>query len=185
MKALEYAPNPDTHPHTFAWWSIASRYAPAAMNSWPAAPTGTIAPKGAAKPQKAASQPKKDAKPKKEVKKADKKEAEGSDSDPNFDPFASADEDGEEAKKSLKEAASKSTKAKKPPPIAKSLVILEVKPWGPETDLDKLGKKICEEIVMDGLVWKTEFKKEPIAYGVHKIVIGCVVEDEKVSVDDL
>lgn len=69
--------------------------------------------------------------------------------------------------------------------IAKSLVILEVKPWGKEIDLDVLGKKICEEIVMDGLVWKTEFKKEPVAFGVYKIVIGCVVEDEKVSVDDL
>ena len=36
---------------------------------------------------------------------------------------------------------------------------------------------------MDGLTWKTEFKKEPIAYGVSKIVIGAVVEDEKVSTD--
>ena len=38
---------------------------------------------------------------------------------------------------------------------------------------------------MDGLFWKTEYKKEPIAYGVNKLVIGCVVEDEKVSTDDL
>jgi translation elongation factor EF-1beta len=38
---------------------------------------------------------------------------------------------------------------------------------------------------MDGLFWKTEYKKEPIAYGVHKLVIGCVVEDAKVSTDDL
>ena len=36
---------------------------------------------------------------------------------------------------------------------------------------------------MDGLTWKTEFKKEPIAYGVFKIVIGAVVEDAKVSTD--
>ena len=38
---------------------------------------------------------------------------------------------------------------------------------------------------MDGLLWKTETKKEPIAYGVHKLIVGCVIEDEKVSVDDL
>jgi translation elongation factor EF-1beta len=38
---------------------------------------------------------------------------------------------------------------------------------------------------MDGLLWKTEYKKEPIAYGVHKLIVGCVVEDEKVAVDDL
>jgi translation elongation factor EF-1beta len=36
---------------------------------------------------------------------------------------------------------------------------------------------------MDGLAWKTEYKKEPIAYGVFKIVIGAVVEDLKVSTD--
>merc|ERR1712183_482220 len=73
----------------------------------------------------------------------------------------------------------------KPKPVARSLVIWEVKPWGPETDLDALGKKILTEVKMDGLEWKTEFKKEPVAFGVFKIVIGCVVEDEKVSVDDI
>lgn len=38
---------------------------------------------------------------------------------------------------------------------------------------------------MDGLFWKTEYKKEPIAYGVQKLVVGCVIEDDKVAVDDL
>jgi len=38
---------------------------------------------------------------------------------------------------------------------------------------------------MDGLTWKTEFKKEPVAFGVFKIVIGATVEDEKVSTDDV
>jgi translation elongation factor EF-1beta len=38
---------------------------------------------------------------------------------------------------------------------------------------------------MDGLVWKQDCKKEPIAYGVHKLIVGCVIEDEKISVDDL
>ena len=40
-------------------------------------------------------------------------------------------------------------------------------------------------IELDGLFWKTEYKKEPVAYGIYKLVIGCVVEDEKVSTDDL
>jgi translation elongation factor EF-1beta len=38
---------------------------------------------------------------------------------------------------------------------------------------------------MDGLFWKTEYKKIPIAFGVEKILIGCVIEDLKVSADDL
>merc|ERR1712166_730111 len=97
------------------------------------------------------------------------------------------EEDVAAAKKALddkaKEAAAK--KAAKPKPVAKSLVIFEVKPWGPETDLDALGAKILAEVKMEGLQWKTEFKKEPVAYGVFKIIIGCVVEDAKVSVDEL
>ena len=38
-------------------------------------------------------------------------------------------------------------------------------------------------IEMDGLFWKTEWKKEPVAYGIFKIVIGATIEDEKVSTD--
>ena len=37
---------------------------------------------------------------------------------------------------------------------------------------------------MDGLLWKTEYRKEPIAYGLFKLIIGFVIEDEKVSVDE-
>ena len=111
--------------------------------------------------------------------------------DDEFDPFADDGEDdaGEEDEqaKRLQKIADEVNKNKKPKKvvIAKSLVILEVKPWGPETDLDKLGKKILKEVAMDGLVWKSEFKKEPVAFGVFKIIIGCVIEDDKVPMDDV
>jgi elongation factor 1-beta len=59
-----------------------------------------------------------------------------------------------------------------------------VKPYEAETDLDALFKKIVE-IQMDGLLWKQDYKKDPIAYGVCKLVVGCVIEDAKVSADDL
>ena len=85
----------------------------------------------------------------------------------------------------MKETVDKQKKTKKPAPVAKSLVVLEVKPWGPDVDLDTLGKRIYTEIKQDGLFWKTEFKKEPVAFGVFKIVIGMTIEDDKVSVDDL
>lgn len=68
--------------------------------------------------------------------------------------------------------------------IAKSILIFDVKPWGTEVDLDNLAQEILK-IELDGLVWKTEYKKEPIAYGIHKLCIGCVIEDDKISVDDL
>ena len=59
-----------------------------------------------------------------------------------------------------------------------------MKPYEAETDLDALFTKIIA-IEMDGLQWKQDNKKEPIAYGVYKLVVGCVIEDEKVAVDDL
>ncbi len=59
-----------------------------------------------------------------------------------------------------------------------------MKPYEAETNLDELAKQIIA-IEMDGLFWKTEYKKAPIAYGVEKLIIGCVIEDEKVSADDL
>jgi len=84
-------------------------------------------------------------------------------------------------KKKGEEAAKKK---KKPAPVAKSLIVWEVKPWGEDTDLQALADKIIA-IQMDGLMWKTEWKKEPVAYGIFKIVIGATVEDEKVSTDDV
>ncbi len=66
--------------------------------------------------------------------------------------------------------------------MAKSIIVWEVKPWGEETNLDELAAEILK-INMDGLNWKTEYKKEPIAYGVFKLIIGAVVEDAKVSTD--
>ena len=45
--------------------------------------------------------------------------------------------------------------------------------------------KAILNIQQDGLYWKSEYKKEPVAFGIYKLVIGVTVEDEKVSVDDL
>jgi len=81
-----------------------------------------------------------------------------------------------------KEADAKAAKPKKAPPAAKSLIVWEVKPWGEETDLEALADKILA-IDMDGLSWKTQWKKEPVAYGVFKIQIGATIEDAKVSTD--
>jgi len=38
---------------------------------------------------------------------------------------------------------------------------------------------------MDGLVWGVDCKKVPVAFGIFKLMVACVVEDEKVSVDDV
>jgi translation elongation factor EF-1beta len=137
----------------------------------------------AMKPQDVSKLPKvevvaKPAAPAQEEKKAD---------DDDFDPFADEEED-EEAEKAkmerMKEIAKTAKNYGKAKPVAKSIIVWEVKPWGEETDLDEMAKLILA-IEQDGLVWKTEYKKEPIAYGVYKLVIGATVEDEKVSTDDI
>jgi len=94
------------------------------------------------------------------------------------------DEDDGEAAKAAAAAATASTKKVKKVVIAQSLVMFEIKPYDSDTNLDNLAKTILE-IKMDGLYWKTQYRKEPIAYGIEKLIIGVTVEDEKVSVDDL
>uniref|UniRef100_A0A2S2R0L4 Elongation factor 1-beta n=1 Tax=Sipha flava TaxID=143950 RepID=A0A2S2R0L4_9HEMI len=76
---------------------------------------------------------------------------------------------------------------KKRPPkkvvIAKSSIVLDVKPWDDETDMKQLEQQV-RTIVMDGLVWGAS-KLVEIAFGIKKLQIMCIVEDDKVSVDAL
>jgi glutathione S-transferase/translation elongation factor EF-1beta len=76
-------------------------------------------------------------------------------------------------------------KKKKKVVIAMSLVMLEVKPLDDTTNLDDLAKYIFANLTQDGLFWKTEYKKEPVAFGIFKLIIGFSLEDDKVSVDNV
>lgn len=38
---------------------------------------------------------------------------------------------------------------------------------------------------MDGLVWGEGIKIVPLAFGVSKLQISCVIDDDKVQVDDI
>ncbi|PIC31766.1 hypothetical protein B9Z55_012350 [Caenorhabditis nigoni] len=112
-----------------------------------------------------------------------KEEAAGDD---DFDLSGSEDDEEDEEKKKIFEerlAAYAEKKAKKAGPIAKSSVILDVKPWDDETDLEEM-EKLVRSIEMDGLVWGGG-KLLPIGYGIKKLQIITVIEDLKVSVDDL
>uniref|UniRef100_A0A0K0CTM8 Elongation factor 1-beta n=1 Tax=Angiostrongylus cantonensis TaxID=6313 RepID=A0A0K0CTM8_ANGCA len=71
----------------------------------------------------------------------------------------------------------------KPGPIAKSSVILDVKPWDDDTNLKEM-ENLVRGIEMDGLVWGGS-KFIPVGYGIKKLQIISVIEDDKVSVDDL
>ncbi|CAI4222289.1 unnamed protein product [Auanema sp. JU1783] len=105
--------------------------------------------------------------------------------DDDIDLFGSDDEDDAEKQKIVAERlkAYNEKKSAKPGPIAKSSVILDVKPWDDETDLAKMEENV-RSITMDGLVWGGG-KLIPIGYGIKKFQIICIIEDLKVSVDDL
>merc|ERR1712113_436548 len=74
-------------------------------------------------------------------------------------------------------------KAKKPALIAKTSVLLDVKPWDDETDMDAMLKEV-KSVEMDGLVWGAH-KLIPVGYGINKLQVMCTVEDEKVSIEEL
>lgn len=160
--------SPETHPFAFAWFCLVSKFTDSVRDSWSAAAAGGKAAKGGKKGGKKEA-------PKKEEKPAD---------DDDMDLFGSDNEEDAAAAKAAVEAAKKAKKPKKVV-IAMSLVMLEVKPLDDTINLDDVAKKLFAEIIMDGLFWKTEYKKEPVAYGIFKLIVGFSLEDEKVSVDDI
>jgi len=101
------------------------------------------------------------------------------------DLFGDDDDDGEAAKKAAAAAKDANKKKAKKPVIAMSIVFLEVKPLDDTIDLDKLAPKLFSEIKQDGLFWKTEYKKVPVAFGIFKLIVAFSCEDEKTSVDDI
>ncbi|XP_063183733.1 elongation factor 1-delta isoform X4 [Chroicocephalus ridibundus] len=120
------------------------------------------------------------------AKKVEPAAAEEDDDDDDIDLFGSDDEeeDQEAAKvreERLRQYAEK--KAKKPGLIAKSSILLDVKPWDDETDMAKM-EECVRSVHMDGLVWGAS-KLVPVGYGIKKLQIQCVVEDDKVGTDIL
>jgi len=104
----------------------------------------------------------------------------------DFELFGDDNEEDDAEAERLKQERVKAyedKKAKKPVLIAKSNIILDVKPWDDETDMVEL-EKCVRSIEMDGLLWGSS-KLVPLAYTIKKLQISCVVEDDKVSVDDL
>ncbi|GAA5893784.1 hypothetical protein JCM6882_003094 [Rhodosporidiobolus microsporus] len=103
----------------------------------------------------------------------------------DVDLFGSDDEVDEEAEalKAKRVAEYQAKKANKPKTVAKSLVTLDVKPWDDETDMAAMEAAI-RAIEKPGLVWGLS-TLVPVGYGVSKLQMSLVVEDELVSTDSL
>jgi elongation factor 1-beta len=115
--------------------------------------------------------------------KAPEKEAEEDDDD--VDLFGSDDEVDEEAERIKAERLAEYNKKKagKVKPAAKSIVTLDVKPWDDETNMDELKANVLS-IEKEGLVWGAS-KLVAVGFGIKKLQINLVVEDDKVSLDEL
>ncbi|KAH6615445.1 hypothetical protein B0J18DRAFT_412827 [Chaetomium sp. MPI-SDFR-AT-0129] len=106
--------------------------------------------------------------------------------DDDVDLFGSDEEEDAEAARVREERLAeyrKKKEAKGPKPAAKSIVTLDVKPWDDETDMVGLEAAV-RGIEQDGLVWGAS-TLIPVGFGIKKLQINLVVEDEKVSIDEL
>ncbi len=81
--------------------------------------------------------------------------------------------------KADKEAAEKANKRRD-----RTQIIFEVKGWEAGQDMDALFKKISQ-ITIPGLTWGEGYSKKPVAFGVFKLVISCVIFDDEVDLDDI
>ncbi|CAF0812617.1 unnamed protein product [Rotaria sp. Silwood1] len=104
------------------------------------------------------------------------------DDDDDVDLFGDEDEEeSEQTKQRLVTYAEK--KAKKPAIVAKSTIVLDIKPWDDETNMEELERHV-RSIELDGLLWGAS-RLVPLAYTIKKLQISCVVEDDKVGTDIL
>ena len=168
-------PDQDKYPSVWAWYSLMVLFEDEVIKSW----------KPAEKPQEKKGGKGKDhgkkGKKGEEKKEEEKKEEKGED---DLDLFGDDNEDDIKAKEEMKKK-NKEKKKEKKKPVDKSHVILEIKGWEEGQDLDALAKKIISTIKKDGLQWNTGYKLEEVAFGIKKLVIAFLAEDDKCSVQEI
>jgi elongation factor 1-beta len=85
----------------------------------------------------------------------------------------------------LKEEADRQAgKPKANKSVEKALVVLEIKPWEPDTDLEAVWKMIPAQ-TQEGLTWGETFKLEPVAFDIKKLVMTATIVDDLVRMDDI
>ncbi|KAI9828616.1 MAG: Translation elongation factor 1 beta [Phylliscum demangeonii] len=173
FKGLKEAPSAEQYPHAARWYKHIHSYESefSSLPGDPSKPYTAYGPETSELPVHSQKAPAA----------ANKKE------DDEVDLFASDDEEEEDPEavkvREQRLADYKKKKEGKTKPAAKSVVTLDVKPWDDETDMKDLEKQV-RTIEMDGLVWGAS-KLVPVGFGIKKLQINLVVEDEKVSIDEL
>ncbi|KAL1837141.1 hypothetical protein VTJ49DRAFT_4206 [Mycothermus thermophilus] len=171
FKALSAAPDAEKYPNAARWYKQIASY----ENEFASLPGDASQPYTAYGPETS------------EVTvnpKAEAAAAEGEE-DEDVDLFGSDEEEDAEAARIREQRLEEYRKKKenKPKVVAKSVVTMDVKPWDDETDMDALEKAV-RSIEKDGLVWG-QSKLVTVGFGIKKLQINLVVEDEKISLDEL
>ncbi|KAK8962411.1 hypothetical protein KSP40_PGU011331 [Platanthera guangdongensis] len=102
------------------------------------------------------------------------------DDDDDVDLFG---EETEEEKKAAEDRAAAVKASGKKKESGKSSVLLDVKPWDDETDMQKLEAAV-RSVKLEGLLWGAS-KLVAVGYGIKKLQIMMTIVDDLVSVDSL
>ena len=193
-------PDQDKYPSVWAWYSLMVLFEDEVIKSWKACGGKEEHHKGGKgeKGEKCGKKEKeekcekcektekceKDKKGKKHKKGKKEEKPEEKVEEEDLDLFGEETKSDEEAKEAMKKK-NKEKKKEKKKEVDKSHVILEVKGWEADQDLEALAKKIISTIKKDGLSWNTGCKFEEVAFGIKKLIIALLVEDEKCSVQEI
>ncbi|KAI3393453.1 hypothetical protein diail_4249 [Diaporthe ilicicola] len=170
FKAISSAPDASKYPHAARWYKHIASY----ESEFPTLSGDASKPYTAYGPEVA------------EVTLNPAKAPAAEEDDDDVDLFGSDDEEEDAEAARIREerlAEYRKKKEGKAKPAAKSVVTMDVKPWDDETDLAALESSV-RSIEKDGLVWGAS-KLVAVGFGIKKLQINLVVEDDKVSLEEL
>jgi elongation factor 1-beta len=169
FKALKEQPAVEKYPHAYRWYNHVKSY-DADFSTLPGDPSKPFTTYG---PDEVAVT-------------HNPKDAPEAEDDDDVDLFGSDEEEEDPevvAEREKRLADYRKKKEGKAKPAAKSIVTLDVKPWDDETNMEELVANVLK-IQMDGLVWGAN-QLVAVGFGIKKMQVNLVVEDEKVSLDEL
>jgi len=172
FQAIKEQPSPAKYPHAYRWYKHVASFE-SEFSSLPGDPSKPYTAYGPESHELTTNPAKAPA-------------AEEAEDDDEVDLFGSDDEEEDAEAARIRDerlAEYKKKKEGKVKPAAKSVVTMDVKPWDDETDMKELEAHV-RSIEKDGLVWGMS-KLVAIGFGIKKLQINLVIEDEKVSLDEL
>merc|ERR1711935_139110 len=105
--------------------------------------------------------------------------------DDDFDLFGDETEEDKAATEALKKKSEAApVKKEKKVIIAKSMVVFDIKGYEVEADWEAMATKV-RLIEKDGLVWMDTHKVLPVAFGMKKLQMSMLIEDEKIETEDI